>query len=874
MIPKTGPCVLASHRSMSQKPASLPLPIATLVRRARNATDPTRKHLAAYYAWEASIRLAVAAEPKTDVTALVVPSVGHWVRAMPERKASLTDGALIALHTLLSEVGMEQRSTPKSTSAQKLFSMLPPYRNKVIGHGSTRADAFNQDAARIFLDAIEPAWRAYLFFPEGATLFYVERVAIDTNGDRRAHVLRLEGLASEREGELLVSEDVLPGRVYLRRDEMFLPLYPWVLFEPGEERERTLFFNSFKSTGEYLDYATGDVLKSKALSASFPTLDADLAALFEGAIAKRPTPSVRPPAASPAQAEEAPKPNEPAPQTSPDKPKSRMLGALAGVGVLALVGAGVWLGTRRPPTPPSATPSPSASAPAQEADLLAPHVSDDPLVQEEFRRGVEALLSADIFAAENAFLSVAEKAKGSPWPHLGVSMTAGLQSHFEDSNRAHDEALALMRGLPQRDSDLLVILDAADKDWKRGKELWATYKQANPRFLWAHVVALYFYLQSDSREERAARLADARAIDDRHAFLYLLEARAEMRLNDPARGLSAIEKGIVLQPASAWLLAYRGMLRMWMGDTEKGRADLEQAVARRGPFSAHRSYAFSLLASGKPEDEAQFAKERETLLATKNIEDRLDFMCAHPLLLLQIGRVKEADKLLDAAVEVAREKRKQGTVLRCLVLPAFADIALSRLSNAEAKMSTVSRVWEELGLASGDEQRGKVIAKVIKATIAAERGSIEAAQAELEALEKQKGSGSNEVRYVIALAKKEPMAIPDPAPNLPKSMQLRLLRLKARSLAAQGKNEDAEKVYASIAKERESCGAVVFDTSLVCGPYVADAMVELAGLRLARGAKDEAKQSLDDLAQFWPKADSDLLLMKRAVALRKQLGNR
>src|SRR5262245_16237730 len=100
-VPCVRPAVLA-WRAMAAPP--LPLPIAALVRRARNATDPTRKHLASYYAWEASIRLTVAAEPPADVSTLGMPSTGHWVKAMPPRPGSLTDPALLALHALLAEV--------------------------------------------------------------------------------------------------------------------------------------------------------------------------------------------------------------------------------------------------------------------------------------------------------------------------------------------------------------------------------------------------------------------------------------------------------------------------------------------------------------------------------------------------------------------------------------------------------------------------------------------------------------------------------------------------------------------------------------------------------------------------------------------------
>ncbi|MDI1436619.1 tetratricopeptide repeat protein [Polyangium sorediatum] len=860
----------------------LPLPIAALVRRARNATDPTRKHLASYYAWEASIRLTVAAEPPADVSTLGMPSTGHWVKAMPPRPGSLTDPALLALHALLAEVGTDQRQAPKSTNAQKLLALLPAYRNKVIGHGSTRNDAFNQEAARVFLEAIEPAWRAGVFFPTDSVLVFVEKVEIGAGGDRKAQIVRLEGLASEREGEAQAAEDVRPGRVYLRKDGHFASLHPWVLFEGGEERERALFFNGYRNAAEYLDYASGEVVKSKALAATFPSLDADVAALVGGGDKRPPGPSIRKtPAPRPTEgegeAEEKAAAGEVVAAVSQEKPvvvpkASRPAWLFPAIGALALSlgGAGVWLGTKGSSgtNPPKGAVASAAAAAADEEDI--PRISQDPAVQAEFRRAIESLLKADVYGAEAALLSVRDKAPREPWPHVGLGMTAALQNHYEDSTREFDEAVAAARGTTGRDAELIAILGMSDEDAAKGLAAWETFKAKHPKFFLGHLLVAYYFMPYGTVPEGIARFEAARAIDGRHALTHVLAATHYMDAGKFPDALSEAGKAFDLQGASPWIIALRGMVRMRMGDTAAARVDLEQAIARRGPFAAHVTYAFALLTTGKAEDEALFARERQTLLDTKNVEDRLAFMCTHPLVLLREGRAREADALIEEAVTFAVEKGKQGTLVRCVLLPAYADVVLGRFDQAEAKFAKLSRIWEGFGLAKTDEERAKIMLKGLKGMLALEKGDVARAETELAELKRLAAGGNEELGYAVA-ARKEDVVIPDAPEARGKFPQFRRRHLQARTFELRGKLEEAERAYEKILGEREKCAKRVFDMHLLCGPYVADGLVRLAELQQKRGAHAEARSTLDALVAFWPRADADLASLKRAAEVRKKL---
>ncbi|MDI1451264.1 hypothetical protein [Polyangium sp. 6x1] len=861
----------------------LPLPIAALVRRARNATDPTRKHLASYYAWEASIRLTVAAEPPADVSGLGMPSTGHWVKAMPPRPGSLTDPALLALHALLAEVGTDQRQAPKSTNAQKLLALLPAYRNKVIGHGSTRNDAFNQEAARVFLEAIEPAWRAGMFFPTDSVLVFVERVEIGADGDRKAQIVRLEGLASEREGAAQAAEDVLPGRVYLRKDGHFASLHPWVLFEHGEERERALFFNGYRNAAEFLDYASGDVVKSKALAAAFPSLDPDVAALVGGGDKRPPGPSSKkPPAPRPAEgeeeAEEKARVGEAAAAVSQEKPvvtqkasRPAWLFPALGAAALSLGAAGVWLGTKGP----SGTSGPAGGAAsadvaaAEDADI--PKISADPAVQAEFRRGIESLLQADVYGAETALLSVRDKGPSDPWPHVGLAVVAALQKHFEDSTRELDEAIRLVRGSTSRDAELVAILDLAEEDTAKGFAAWDAFKAKHPQFFLAHLLVAYYYMYGGTVPERVARFEGARAIDGRHALTHLFESMVYMEAGQLADALAEAGKALENQGASPWIVAQRGMVRMRMGDMAAARTDLEQAIARRGPFLAHVTYAFSLLTTGKSEDEAQFSRERQTLLTTKNVEDRLSFMCTHPLVLLREGRARDSDALLDEAAAYAVEKGKQGTLIRCVLLPVYGDVALGRIAEAEAKFAKLSQIWEGASLAKTDESRAKLMLKSLKGMIAVEKGDLTRADAELAEVKRLAPTGTDELAFAVVAARKEDVVIPDIPESRGLFQRFRRMHLQAHAFELRGQLAEAERAYEKILAEREKCGKLVFDTRLLCGPYVADGLVRLAELQAKRDAKTEALATLDALAAFWPRADADLPPLKRAAELRKKL---
>lgn len=261
----------------------LPLPIAQLVVRARNAKDSKDRHDLAYFAWEASVRLAVAAAPPVDVSTLRVPSVGRWCAALEPPPTVSDSESLRRLHVLLTEEGHGRARRPARLSPRQLLDALPAYRNRVVGHGAVRSAGFYPPAAALLLDGLADAWRHGWFLPPGARVVFVESVEVGPDGQRRGRVFELMGLASMQCDPLAaeaLSADVLPGRLYLKQGPAWTCLHPWLAHHEIDVRETVLFFNGLQRQAEVLDFVSGKVLRGAALREALPELADDLRGLF------------------------------------------------------------------------------------------------------------------------------------------------------------------------------------------------------------------------------------------------------------------------------------------------------------------------------------------------------------------------------------------------------------------------------------------------------------------------------------------------------------------------------------------------------------------------------------------------------------------
>ncbi|CAN5642795.1 hypothetical protein BH09MYX1_BH09MYX1_24230 [soil metagenome] len=268
----------------------IPFPIAHLVRRARNAKGPKERHDTAFFAWEASVRIAVAAAPPADPHTLADPSTGTWVKWMRPTTDPFDAIALRKVTVLFTTTRIEGTQLPRTVNAKKVLEHLAAYRNEVHGHGSTRTGDYYDPAADILLEAIEVAWEAGIFLEKGKKLVYVESVELRAGGERRARIVDLDGIAplitSPREGSR-VTDAVSPRRLYVSSPTIsesaaldLHPIHPWLLYEESELRERVLFFNGRRKSARYLDYVGGEILKGAKLQTEFPTLEDELERTF------------------------------------------------------------------------------------------------------------------------------------------------------------------------------------------------------------------------------------------------------------------------------------------------------------------------------------------------------------------------------------------------------------------------------------------------------------------------------------------------------------------------------------------------------------------------------------------------------------------
>lgn len=266
---------------MSAPPTPLPLPVARLRRRSHNAKSPKDRHDTAYFAWEVSLRLGVAAAPPAEPGTLARASVGQWVSALRVAELPIADARVLALFARLTEIGTDKRSERRSITARDLVNALPAYRNRAIGHGSARAAAFYEEAGAELLEALDVAWEAGVFLPRDARLLFAESIQLGHDGAPRARLLSLDGDAPtvvDPRGTV-VPRELLPHRLYLRRDERWTPLHPWLLFD--EESERVLCFNGLARRAEYLDYASGETLAGPQLEKRFPGVTDELRRMFD-----------------------------------------------------------------------------------------------------------------------------------------------------------------------------------------------------------------------------------------------------------------------------------------------------------------------------------------------------------------------------------------------------------------------------------------------------------------------------------------------------------------------------------------------------------------------------------------------------------------
>jgi serine/threonine protein kinase len=288
----------------------LPLPLAKLLRRAQNSKTSLERHLAAFYLWEAGLKLlgSVAvvefahlrehdAEIRERLQFLARPSLGHWWefcrRLVPVFAAAEDPGFAEVRKVLLGKsrdnlpwaAGLDsalRQAIEGSSGARatvrlsELFDRLVQYRNREIGHGAAgqRGEAFYQSMGRALLSGV-PDVLACVDVLAGRRLIYVTDVRRQVSGRWLVEREELTGETAKRLPSVEFADAALlphPQRVYAEQaargadaTPVWRSLHPLVLYEP--ERGETFFLNGChgRQQAEYLSYQSGEVIKRREL---------------------------------------------------------------------------------------------------------------------------------------------------------------------------------------------------------------------------------------------------------------------------------------------------------------------------------------------------------------------------------------------------------------------------------------------------------------------------------------------------------------------------------------------------------------------------------------------------------------------------------
>jgi serine/threonine protein kinase len=303
---------MAEHISVDEALVQrLPLPLAKLVRRAQNGKTPLDRHQAAYYLWEASLKLLASVavieyaespwrDPGLDemLKNLARPMVGHWwelARRLVPALADSGDEGFVRVRDLLlgrarddlprvagldaillGHLRQEKIGARATVQPTELFHRLVEYRNKEEGHGAfgMRPDASSYDRMARALFGGTTQLLDRLDVLAGRRLIYVGEVRRQPAGDWLVERYELIGESARRIESLSVPEGresalPRPERVHIERPASegpdgsgaMLCLSPLTHFQP--EYEQVFFLNARrgKRQAEYLCYHDGEQLR-------------------------------------------------------------------------------------------------------------------------------------------------------------------------------------------------------------------------------------------------------------------------------------------------------------------------------------------------------------------------------------------------------------------------------------------------------------------------------------------------------------------------------------------------------------------------------------------------------------------------------------
>jgi serine/threonine protein kinase/formylglycine-generating enzyme required for sulfatase activity len=330
--------------------AQLPLPLAQLARRAHNAKTPPERHYAAFYLWEATLKLLASAavieyaeqgQPDPSLVEplrkLTRPALGDWrgllrllLPLLAQREAAflplcdLLGGdrprsdlpRLAGLDGLLREVLTGKAGGRSTVRVAELLDRLVEWRNRDPGHGAAgmrEAAFYERTGPALLAGAVELLGGCDVL--AGSRLALIDDVRRLGSGDWLVEWSLLSGEVPRRQESLTVPEAESgrlprPGRVYLHRmaphGGTWRELHPLVLFDPAGFRAFFLNARRGRRQAEYLCYTSGESekrddlgMERRALLAralGVPVGEADESAWATRSLAEEPAAAEEPPA--------------------------------------------------------------------------------------------------------------------------------------------------------------------------------------------------------------------------------------------------------------------------------------------------------------------------------------------------------------------------------------------------------------------------------------------------------------------------------------------------------------------------------------------------------------------------------------------------
>jgi serine/threonine-protein kinase len=537
--------------------------------------------------------------------------------------------------------------------------------------------------------------------------------------------------------------------------------------------------------------------------------------------------------------------------------RRRRWGWIAGVSAaLAVVGVGSALYARRGPT-----------------DLDVPIVSARSDVQDEFRRGIEAYLGADIEGAERAFKQVEADEPRQPWPKLGLTLTYAIEKRFEESSVEHAAALDLARTgakVDPRDRQLVELLDAFDSPDFGAR--YARYLGDNPRYFLAQLALAYLGTESGPPAERIHRFEVARAIDDRQPVTYLCESWLHLRLGDTEAARASLARGLQRRSTAPWLLDQRGVLNLADGNAEAAKADFERATID-GPRLALVHYALALLRTGTAADEELRKHQVSTILALPSADLRLELAGQHVVALYARGRVADGDRLLAQLLEGSAAQARPGTILRSVIPPLWVNDALGRYETAQKLLASLEALLRKPGMSPDKLREAQWYLTAMHGIIAAETGKLADAHDELRSLSEV--VTDEPVHHILVAELKERIRLHeggppvDPPRETSLGVHVRTAHLAGRLAEQDGDIPAAEKALGSLLHMSRACANTDLPVVLPCAAYVASGLARLARLQRKQGRKEDLARTLQAFDVVWPSPDADLEPVKVAAEARK-----